>query len=148
MLPRSGVPLHHGDTKQPGSMLFNMQLMNELEMSPVEKSIIEENLGKKKTRAQLRAHKHGPEKKKAFKAEDMTFLEKHTVTVARVKSYQQACKDFNLYCIEKCLHTKTLKQVDAAAAHYLDHLFFHGATLSSGMTLMASISTTEARCQN
>eukprot|EP00438_Fugacium_kawagutii_P035174 Skav225825 [mRNA] locus=scaffold2516:14315:17246:- [translate_table: standard] len=94
---------------------------------------------KKQMKAQTRVKKHGPATKVTVgNVGSSTFLETQHVTHSRSKSYADAWDAFQKYVKANHLPIKTLIQLDAAGAWWIDQLYYQGEDIAAAMTFMAA----------
>ena len=94
----------------------------------------------KVTKAANRIAQHGNQRLPAPKdIHTRTFLEEKTITIPRMKSYEVAWERLTHFAKQQKYPMSTLEQVDAAAAWWMDVLFFEGEGVSGAMTMMAAI---------
>lgn len=132
-LKRKGSPLTHpAHAAEPSTSIRPSQEGLAKKMQP------KNHQQKKLVRSQLRKRRF-PREYQDNNRQEMTFLEKHTITQARLTTYQVAWAELVKFASKKQLSMKSLSQVDSCAAQLLDQKFFGGESLASGMTLLASI---------
>lgn len=130
-----------GDDKHCGSM---NRKSGSLAASSLGKQSLKTQMDQKSVRKQQksinRTTKHGPAPRVDHRNMDnLTFLETKNVSKSRNLSYQKAWEEFQTFVSREHIKTSTLMQLDAAAAWWIDQLFFAGEDVATVMTFMASV---------
>lgn len=143
MLKRAVHHATHGDSKRHRSMM-RADLVEEIG-NPVQEE--EPNWldgltrkDQKANKATMRSQKHGgsqPPPPQNLHAR--TFLEEMTITGSRMKSYEIAWEKLKAFAKQHKYSMRTLEEVDAVAAWWMDVMYFKGEGISRAMTMMAAV---------
>ena len=143
MLKRAIVHATHGDNKRQHTMPRAVMVERSGNFGLAD----EPNLlvgtsrkAQKLTKSNARLALHGaPKPPPPSKIQTRTFLEERAITSTRLQSYEMAWMKLVEFAEDQGYPMTCLKEVDAAAAWWMDMMYFEGDGVSGAMTMMAAI---------